>query len=101
MYLRDDRLNSLACYIEGVVYGLEHANVKDTADEKFLRGFGDWLADHLNASNGDCWFYLLRCHPNRSGHVEDFYHALDEYLRESGFAGGLDDESIELEKWRE
>ena len=43
MYLRDDRLNSLACHIEGFIDGLQAAGAQDTEDEYFLSGFAGWL----------------------------------------------------------
>jgi hypothetical protein len=99
MYLRDDRLNSLACYIDGIVYGLERANVLNTPDASFLHAFGEWLGARFDCRNGDCWFYLMMCMPGRTGHVDDFYGSIDEFLRESGFALGLDDPAIELIAW--
>ena len=100
MYLRDDRINSLACYVDGAIYGLENAGVKNTDEEAFLIAFGEWLGTRLGRKHNDCWFYLMMCLPQRSGHVEDFYRELDSYLREYGFEHGLDDERIEMKRWR-
>jgi hypothetical protein len=100
MYLRDDRLNSLACYMEGMVYGLELAGVRNSAEERFLRAFGDWLGSRLDSKNGDCWFYLLQCISDKPGRVDDFYRELDEFLRANGFEHGLEDEGLDLKLWR-
>ncbi len=100
MYLRDDRINSLACYVDGSIYGLETVGVKSTDDEAFLAGFSEWLGERLHRRNGDCWFYLMMCHQERTGHVEDFYRELDMYLRASGYENGLDDERLDLKAWR-
>lgn len=100
MYLRDDRLNSLACYVEGVLHGRDLAGGSNTSEEAFLGAFGDWLGDRLDLEPQDCWFYLMRCLPERTGHIDDFYRELDRYLAESGFARGLDDERLDVTGWR-
>ena len=100
MFLGDDRLNSLACYIQGFIYGLERAGIRETVDEWFLKKFGRWLGDRVDSRNGDCWFYLERCLPGGSGHVDDFYRELDRYLQEIGYLG-LDDERLEIAALKE
>jgi hypothetical protein len=100
MYLRDERINSLACYVDGIIHGLEIAGIRNTDEEQFLAAFGEWVGNRLGLKHNDCWFYLMVCHPQRSGHIEDFYRELDAYLIESGFERGLDDECINMKAWR-
>lgn len=100
MYLRDDRINSLACYVDGVIHGLEIADAKKTNEAAFLAAFGEWIGCRLGLEHNDCWFYLMCCHPQRTGHVEDFYRELDIYLKELGYMDGLEDERIEISVWR-
>jgi hypothetical protein len=100
MFLGDDRLNSLACYIHGFIYGLEHAGVSDTADERFLKAFGRWLGERLDKQTGDCWFYIERCLPGGEGHIDDFFRELDRYLHELGYSG-LSDEKLDLLAWKD
>ena len=100
MYLRDDRLNSLACYIDGIIHGREDVGAAEIDTKSFLDAFGKWLGDRLRRKNGDCWFYLTTCMSERTGHVDAFYRELDMYLTESGFKKGLNDEKLTLDHWR-
>jgi hypothetical protein len=96
MFLTDDRLNSLTCYLWGIFYGLELAGLRNTAEERFLKAFGRHLEESLDIdANGDWWFCLSTRQDPR-GHVDQFFVELDRYLRKIGYPGGLDDESIEL-----
>jgi hypothetical protein len=95
MYLGDDRLNSLACYVQGAIHGIEDLGVRGTPEEKFLNEFGEWLGKRFDSSNGDCWFYLMRCYPEATGNITDFYKWLDRYLEHKGFTQGLDDEKLD------
>jgi hypothetical protein len=40
MFLRDDRIESLASYLAGVFYGLELAGTTNTDEQRFLHAFG-------------------------------------------------------------
>jgi hypothetical protein len=95
MYLGDSQLNSLACYIRGMILGLQVAGVRNTREEAFLKKFGEWLGKRIDSHNGDCWFYLLQCYPERIGHVDDFYHYLDIFIIEMGLNHGLKDEELD------
>ncbi len=99
MYLGDERLGSLECYIQGVIYGLNTlAGVSDSGDVAFLTAFGEWLGKKVKSNNGDCWFYLSLT-PGHSGTANDFFEHLDLFLADSGFAG-LQDEGLEFASWQ-
>lgn len=100
MYLRDERINSLACYVDGMLHGRAGVELSNADEESFLAAFGDWLSNRLGPKRHDCWFYLMSLYPQRTGHVEDFYRELDSYLRELGFEHGLEDIRFELSTWR-
>ena len=97
MYLGDERLNSLACYVHGAIFTLEDVGVRSPHEVAFLKAFGDWLGNKVNSRNGDCWFYL-KCIPNAQDTVAEFFTALDEFLNSSGYAG-LDDERLDISRW--
>jgi hypothetical protein len=100
MFLTDDRLNSLACYLWGVFRGMDIAGVSDSDEERFLKSFGESLARRfeIGNANGDWWFCFV-ARPGSTGRIDDFYVELDRYLQEAGYARGLDDESIQLKDW--
>jgi hypothetical protein len=104
MYLFDDRIVSLACYITGIFSGRKGVGVSDADEEAFMTAFGEWLqvgAGIEAPPPSDCWFFLICYYPERTGRAEDFYRELDRYLQELGFAYGLADERFDLSTWRD
>jgi hypothetical protein len=99
MFLWDTRLISFACHIEGIAYGLSLAGKDSDNDRLLLKTFGQWLGERLKCSNGDCWFYLMRCYPDATGEVSDFFDELDVFLKSRGLQNGLDDEQLEFQQW--
>lgn len=98
MYLGDERLNSLSCYVQGAISALKHAGSAGDDEEAFLRAFGDWLGLKVDSKNGDCWYYLSLLPRAKQG-VALFFEELNEFLIELGYEAGLDDEDLEVSRW--
>lgn len=105
MFLGDDRLRSLECYISGV---FNYCNIERGAKELvFLQEFGAWQyealkeqrsgIDPVEGSRYGGAFWCLMVRRGEEALASEFFDELEKFLRQRGYKDGLSDKRLDLE----